>query len=100
MRGEHGRSWWRLGLCVILIVIAAIVTVAVCHSSRVRVIPPGEATEAQVQAAIGELREFLRDAGRSQAEIDRMVKELRCRYLPESTERCSNAESREAEKER
>ena len=100
MRDKCKRVLSRLVLCLIVFIIAGTVGAVVCESNRVRVILPGASSEAQVRAAIGDLREILRGADRSQAEIDRMVHELRCKHLPETTEGCSDEESSEAEKER
>ena len=100
MRDKLKRALSRLALCVILFIIAGTVGAVVCQSHRLRVVPPGGATEAQVQEAAKELREFLQEAGRSQAEINRIVRALECKYLPESTERCSDDSGGKAEQER
>ncbi len=101
MRSEDKQFLLRLALCMIIIIIAGAIGAVVSNSNRVRVIPPGEATEAQVQAAVTELREYLREAGRSQIEINCMVHQLKCKYLPETTEGCENVEeSCKAEEER
>lgn len=100
MRDKSKRILWRIVLCLIVFIIVGTVAAVICESNRVRVILPGASSEAQVRAAIGELRDILRGADRSQAEIDRMVHELRCKHLPATTEGCNDEESSEAEKER
>ena len=100
MRDNAKRSLWRVVLCVILFIIVGTVGAVVCQSGRVRTIPPGGATEVQVRLATKELREFLQEAGRSQAEINRIVRALERKYLSESTDRCSDEESGKTEKER
>ena len=100
MRDKFKRALSRLALCVIVFIIAGTVSAVVCQSGRSRVIRPGEATEEQIRLAAEELREFLQKASRSQAEINRIVRALECEYLSDSTERCSDEESGQAEKER
>ena len=93
MKDKLRRALGRVALCVIVLVIVGTVGAVVCQSGRVRVLSPDETTEAQLLEAIKEARAVLHDAGRSQAEIDKMVFEFRCRYLPESTEGCDDEES-------
>ena len=100
MRETLRRILWRAVLCLIVAIIIGAVTAVVCQSGRSRVLAPGEATEAEIQLAIDELRQILREAGRSQDEINRMTHALKCKYLPESTEGCSDEESRQAQEER
>ena len=100
MRDTSKRVLWRIALCVIVLIIAGTVSAVVCQSGRSRIISPTEATEEQIRLAAEELREFLQEAGRSQTEINRIVRALECKYLPESTERCSDDEGGEAQEER
>lgn len=97
---DTSRLLWRVALCLIVFVIAGTVTALICESGRVRVLLPNEVTEAQLQVAIKEARTALREAGRSQEEIDKMVFEFRCKYLPASTEGCSDDQSSHIEKQR
>lgn len=57
------------------------------------VLAPGEATPSQVEAAATEMEMLMRDAGISDEQIARVVRRMRCKYLPE-TEGCDGQEAR------
>lgn len=71
--------------------LAAVVGASVCQSVSRPFRDPGEVSVAEVARAIRELRELMQEAGRSQEEINRTLHDLRCRYLPDTTEGCDDA---------
>lgn len=95
----------RLAWYAVVVLVSALVGATVATSGRPRALEPGEAEAAEVLRAVRELREMMQAAGeadrQTQLEIDSAVHELRCKYLPETTEGCNDDdESGEAQEKR
>lgn len=84
-----GRFW--LWVIFVFVLIAAILAGSMCAGTpKRRIVYPGEATEEQVEKALREAQELLEQAGRRADEIEAILRNLECTYLPE---RCDDTDS-------